>query len=192
LAGVPLSQIINPLVGADSLSPTGPVYPIGRYQVVDTLVLNGFDYQYEVTAFIRGHPNDNRALPAVDLEGPFTPSFDTRVSPHAAATSPGERAPWVAPNPYRASAPWERQPVYGDPFTRHVDFFGLPRALCRIRIYTLAGDFVTQINHDGSRGDGQASWNLISRNGQDVASGVYLFTVESAFGHTTGKFVLLR
>jgi len=35
-------------------------------------------------------------------------------------------------------------------------------------------------------------WNLISRNGQDVESGVYLFTVDSALGHQIGRFVLIR
>jgi hypothetical protein len=41
-------------------------------------------------------------------------------------------------------------------------------------------------------GDGQARWNLISRNGQDVASGIYLFTVSSRRGMQRGKFVIVR
>jgi len=82
--------------------------------------------------------------------------------------------------------------VVGDVFTRHIDFMGLPRAKTRIRIYTLAGDLVQTIDHDGSTGDGEAPWNLISRNGQDVESGVYLFTVESSLGHQVGRFVLIR
>jgi hypothetical protein len=41
-------------------------------------------------------------------------------------------------------------------------------------------------------GDGQARWNLISRNGQDVVSGIYLFTVASKRGAERGKFVLIR
>ena len=68
----------------------------------------------------------------------------------------------------------------------------LPRALCTIRIYTLAGDLVEQFDHDARNGDGQASWDLISRNGQDVESGVYLFTVDSSAGHQIGKFVVVR
>jgi hypothetical protein len=40
--------------------------------------------------------------------------------------------------------------------------------------------------------DGQARWNLISRNGQDVASGIYLFVVESDQGQQRGKFVIVR
>jgi len=67
-----------------------------------------------------------------------------------------------------------------------------PRAQARIRIYTLAGDLVQVIDHDGTRGDGQAPWNLISRNGQDIESGVYLFTVEWPGGHQVGRFVIIR
>jgi hypothetical protein len=99
---------------------------------------------------------------------------------------------WVVPNPYRAHADWERQPVPGDVFTRHIDFMGMPRARATVRIYTLAGDLVAVVDHDGSGGNGEASWNLISRNGQDVESGVYLFTVTSPLGHQVGRFVLIR
>lgn len=40
--------------------------------------------------------------------------------------------------------------------------------------------------------DGQARWNLISRNGQDIVSGIYLFVVESSQGSQRGKFVVIR
>ena len=40
--------------------------------------------------------------------------------------------------------------------------------------------------------DGQARWNLISRNGQDVVSGIYLFVVDSGQGTQRGKFVIIR
>jgi hypothetical protein len=40
--------------------------------------------------------------------------------------------------------------------------------------------------------DGQASWNLISRNGQDVVSGIYLFSVTSSEGTSRGRFVIVR
>jgi hypothetical protein len=111
--------------------------------------------------------------------------------PHATAR-PGAGQVWVVPNPYRANAEWERQPVAGDVFTRHIDFMGMPRAKATVRIYTLAGDLVAVVDHDGSGGNGEASWNLISRNGQDVESGVYLFTVTSSLGHQVGRFVLIR
>ena len=45
---------------------------------------------------------------------------------------------------------------------------------------------------DGTQGDGQAEWDLISRNGQDIESGIYLFTVEWPGGHEVGRFVVIR
>ncbi len=40
--------------------------------------------------------------------------------------------------------------------------------------------------------DGQGRWNLISRNGQDIVSGIYIFTVESNQGSQKGRFVVIR
>ncbi len=51
------------------------------------------------------------------------------------------------------------------------------------------------IEHDGTGGSGHASWNLMSRNGQEVVSGVYLYSVQSdidAFDDFVGKFVVVR
>jgi hypothetical protein len=39
------------------------------------------------------------------------------------------------------------------------------------------------------------AWDLVSRNGQDVASGVYLYTVEAddpSFSRFVGKLVVIR
>jgi hypothetical protein len=40
--------------------------------------------------------------------------------------------------------------------------------------------------------DGEARWNLISRNGQDVTSGIYIFVIESGEGTQRGRFVVIR
>ena len=47
----------------------------------------------------------------------------------------------------------------------------------------------------GSDGSGHASWNLMSRNGQEIVSGVYLYAVASddnRFEDYIGKFVVVR
>lgn len=165
-------------------------YPPGRYRVVDRDVLNGFDYAYVVTTVSETKP---AGLPGRGLryESPPVVTFDDVVVPHAAATADGAGV-WVVPNPFRWYAGWDRPRVPGDPLTRHIDFMGLPRARATIKIWTLAGDFVARIDHDGTGGDGQASWDLVSRNGQDVVSGIYLFTVDSPFGQQTGRFVIVR
>jgi hypothetical protein len=85
-------------------------------------------------------------------------------------------------------------PNSDDPTGRRVEFRNLPAAQNVVRIFTLAGDLVAEIQHDGRVGNGSASWNLVSRNGQQVVSGIYLFSVESedsAFRTYVGRFVLL-
>lgn len=167
------------------------LYPPGRYAVTDRRVLDGFDYVYAVTTVTEALETVGGGTVLRQRESPLVASFAQKVTPHATAT-PAAGGVWVVPNPYRARAPWERPPVIGDDLTQHVDFFGLPRARATIKVWTVAGDLVAQIEHDGSAGDGQAPWNLVSRNGQDVESGIYLFTVDSPLGRQTGRFVIVR
>ncbi|MEK7754588.1 MAG: hypothetical protein AAB654_21865, partial [Acidobacteriota bacterium] len=188
---VPLATIRDTTRDYDVIQYGRKHYPIGRYRVTDREVLNGFDYLYVVTTVSEKRTVSGGVTQFERLESPLVASIDSIVVPHLTARPDVSRV-WVVPNPYRAHAPWDRPPVPGDPFGRHVDFFGLPRAKSTIRIYTVAGDLVAQVDHDGTGGDGQAAWNLISRNGQDVESGIYLFTVGSPVGHSTGKFVLIR
>ncbi len=123
----------------------------------------------------------------------------------------------VAPNPYRASEDytlshsgglsWENRddgtPEFFPQIDRRLYFYNLPRK-CLIRIYTVSGDLVIIIPHnvEGDRNldwdaDFAESWDLNSRNKQQVVSGMYLFTVEDLTeankgGMQTGKFVVIR
>ncbi len=188
-----LAEVTNASMDYDSIAYERKHYGVGRYRFVDTRVLDGFDYHYVVTSVAQRPVTVSGTTRTEFMESPFRASFSGIVRPRieAGTTERGGQV-WVVPNPFRERAAWERQPVAGDAFTRHVDFFGLPRARSTIRIYTLAGDLVRQLDHDGTQGDGQAAWDLISRNGQDIESGVYLFTVEWPGGHQVGKFVIIR
>lgn len=105
---------------------------------------------------------------------------------------------YVVPNPATTQSmqPWTLSPNNDDPTGIKVEFRNLPADRGTIRIFTLAGDLVEEIPFDGRAGVGSAEWDLVSRNGQDVASGVYLFAVESdtnsAFARKIGKFVVIR
>jgi hypothetical protein len=166
-------------------------YPIGRYAYVDSQARNGFDYLYLVTSIVETLTPFQGFLRVNRYESPLTVQFDQRVVPRTEARQDALHI-WVVPNPFRARADWDRPSVYGDRLTRHLDFMGLPRARATIRIWTVAGDLVATLEHDGSDGSGQAAWNLVTRNGQEAASGIYLYTVESALGNTTGRFVVIR
>jgi hypothetical protein len=113
---------------------------------------------------------------------------------------------------------WDLTPNATDPTGTHIDFMGLPKGKWKIRVYTVSGDLVAELHdndavNESVRGaitgpdgkvrpgynrqqdtpnDGQARWNLISRNGQDVVSGIYLFVVDSDQGQQRGKFVIIR
>ena len=188
---IPLASIRDTTIHFDSFRYGLKHYPIGYYRITDVNVLNGFNYLYAVTSVAERIVQIGTGTRLERLESPLASSIDSIVVPHISAR-PKAGDVWVVPNPFRASAPWDRQPVPGDPFGRHLDFFGLPRARSTIRIYTVAGDLVAELPHDGTRGDGEHPWNLISRNGQEVESGVYLFTVDSPLGHQIGRFVVIR
>ena len=187
----PLDGITDTMVVSDETRYGRNHYPIGRYRIVDQEVMNGFDYLYMVTTLVERAPPPGGSETRERIETPIIASLDSIVTPRFDARKDVSGV-WVVPNPYRAHAPWDRPPVPGDPFRRHVDFCGLPQTHCRIRIFTVAGDLVAQLDHDGSGGGGQASWDLISRNGQETESGIYLFTVDSPAGHSIGRFVVIR
>ncbi len=168
-----------------------PLYPMGRYYVDDPEVLNGFDYGYFVSAVVAFDIEVGQSIRRVEYESAFTPSFSQIERPNVASRDRAGQV-WVVPNPFRARETWDRPPVIGDQLTRHVDFMGLPRAQCTIKIWTVSGDHVQTIHHDGTNGDGQAPWDLISRNGQECESGIYLFTIDSPVGQQTGKFIIIR
>jgi hypothetical protein len=188
----PLSEVTRDSLDYSRVLYEQKQYPVGRYAAVDSEVQNGFDYLYVVTSVLEvAERLSGGALLKRRLESPVYADFAQRVAPRADAR-PGAGGVWVVPNPYKGWADWNRPRVLGDPITRHIDFMGLPRALCTIKVWTVAGDFVAQIDHDGRAGAGQAKWNLVSRNGEEVVSGIYLFSVDSALGHQVGRFVVVR
>ena len=168
-----------------------PHYPVGRYGMDDPQVRNGFDYLYVVTSIVETETEFAGYLRKERFESPLVAEFGARVVPRVEARGDALGV-WVVPNPFRAEADWDRPHVYGDPLARHLDFMGLPRVRSTIRIWTVAGDHVATIVHDGRDGSGQAAWNLVTRNGQEAASGVYIYTVESELGNARGRFVVIR
>ena len=189
----PLASITDPTVDYSRITFGALQYPIGRYRYTDTRALDGFDYLYVVTTVGERSVQLTPTLRVTQrYESPIVSSLDSLVSPSMAARERGDGGVWVVPNPYRAKVEWDRPPIAGDPFGRHLDFMGMPKAVSRLKVYTVAGDLVWETDHDGTGGNGELRWDLISRNGQDVESGIYLFTVDSPLGHQVGRFVVIR
>jgi len=106
----------------------------------------------------------------------------------------------IYPNPYRindgyARAGYEnRDRSKSAERARIINFANLPHQ-CTIRIYSPTGDLVQQIEHDFPAGSYEAShetWNVISRNTQEVVTGIYLWQVSSAMGDQVGKLVIIK
>lgn len=116
----------------------------------------------------------------------------------------------VVPNPYRGDVDyfdlgWENIGGEEDEWQeqdRKIVFMNIPLRSV-IRVYTLAGDLVKTIAHNGNArvdvryqyGEYGAAWDLINENDQAVVSGIYLFSVQDADDDSyeqIGKFVIIK
>jgi hypothetical protein len=190
------------IFGQDTTLTGYPVvkYPIGRYEWSDENVLNGFVYFYAITAF----DSTGKGSGVAKLEGrPAAVEGDAQLPQSSMASGEvNDGKIYVVPNPYRGRAEWDLTPSAGDPTGTHVDFYNMPPGPWVMRIYTVSGDLVQEIRstdiqlngkpQQETPDDGQASWNLISRNGQEVVSGIYMFSVEAGGDTQQGKLVVIR
>ncbi len=174
-----------------------------RYRHRVSGLRDGFTYTVAVTAYDVGDAQVG------SLESGLNENKRTAV-PNPA---PGERSGvTVYPNPYRAEAAWDAGRLVRD---HYLWFANLP-ARARLRIFTLAGDLVYDVDFDGATYDGSSArglhdprtgvgappalsggafaWDLITKEGQAAASGLYLFAVEDrASGRVErGKFLIVK
>jgi hypothetical protein len=167
------------------------------YRYVDREAKNGLPYFYAVSSYdhslLRGQPfePDRYNSPSSNF------LFIRARSDAQQSETYVDKSVYVVPNPVtdESMEPWTLEPNNSDATGLRCEFRNLPRCRSTIRIYTVATDLVQTIYHDGSDGDGTAEWNLVSRNGQNVTSGVYIFAVEpdsSEYPKTIGKFVIIR
>ncbi|PIE78727.1 MAG: hypothetical protein CSA15_06280 [Candidatus Delongbacteria bacterium] len=114
---------------------------------------------------------------------------------------------YVVPNPYRSDIDYEAEGWENiglennwSADDRKIVFFNVPKRAV-IRIYTLAGDLVKVLAHNGNASEEYkfatyaVDWNLLNENSQTVTSGVYLFHVENLDDDgydEVGKFVIIK
>jgi hypothetical protein len=180
------------------------------YEYIDREIHNGFIYFYSVTSTdhkLERFTHDRTVEDPLDvvglgLVGDPSSSFHHSI-PGTQAQTAAEREKFgvnifVYPNPATPASLTEYQelnPNGDDPTGVRVTFTNLPEANNTIKIFTVSGDLVQTISHSGMDGSGHASWNLMSRNGQEIVSGVYLYNVDSddsRFDAFIGKFVVVR
>jgi hypothetical protein len=179
------------------------LYPVGRYNYVDAAgIKNGMIYFYDVTAFsawddIQVSGTDT-LVRHFELGGRPVARETQRIVPAWSAQDTKNEI-YVVPNPYvqgdRTILPWgwDLIPSDSDPTGTRLAFANLPIGRNVIKVYTLGGDLVQTIDHNSETASGTAYWNLVSRNGQDIVAGVYLFTVKTETdGTKVGRFVVVR
>jgi hypothetical protein len=132
------------------------------------------------------------------LQYPLSPSdvFSFRTTGQRVDATNAKNAfkqePYVVPNPYVGSASFEAERfAISGRGERRLEFRGLP-ASCTIRIYTVRGELVQTLRHDGSN-DGYVPWDLRTKDNLDIAPGLYIFHVDGhGAGTHIGKFAIIK
>ena len=181
------------------------------------VTIDGVTYHYKYTL---GHLRDGfkywAAVTAYDLGTSDIESLESGLNQNEQMVVPGP-APGesnagvtVFPNPYRVEARWD----VGRQARDHYLWFANLPAQSRLKIYTLSGDLIYEVDFDGAGYDGRNArgiyrpasdlasnlsgsmfgWDLITRQGQAVASGLYLWAVEDKRDgkRQTGKFLIVK
>ena len=99
----------------------------------------------------------------------------------------------VVPNPYLANALWEaKNPYTSGRGPRSIHFTHLPNK-CTIRIFTVDGELVKEINHESSLIDGADEWDLLTKDRLSASYGVYIYYVDApGIGTKVGKFAIIK
>jgi len=100
----------------------------------------------------------------------------------------------VYPNPYLGASTQEQRsltPITSGRGEQRITFIHLPDQ-CTIRIYNIRGEIVQTISHYNDIHDGRETWDLRSKDGLDVAYGVYIYHIDSPYGEHVGKFAIIK
>jgi hypothetical protein len=172
---------------------------------VDSNLVLGKKYWYAVTAF--GLPDrlilSSTASGSVQYDTLLTAGSESSLDDNRAsvqltfAPSARQGEVLVVPNPYRVdrdytfeNGGWEGRGRSWTENSRKLKFIHLPPK-CTIRVFTISGELVVTLGHDDPV-RGELEWNLLSDSDRALASGVYIFSVDSDYGTQIGKFVLIR
>ncbi len=99
----------------------------------------------------------------------------------------------VVPNPYLGAVSWEPPLLFQTGRGQRLLYFTHLPKFCTIRIYTVSGALVQTLHHDAPDNDGQEPWNLLSKDGMDIAYGLYIYQVDApGIGTKIGKFAVVK
>lgn len=142
-----------------------------------TTLKDGTQYYFAVTAYAV-----NPAAPVNRvLESPIEANI---ISPQRSSTGLAAASVKAVPNPYYAHSAYELSQ-----FDRKIRFLNCP-AQCTIRIYNLSGQLIRTLEKNDPS-TSVLDWNIETKNGLPVGSGVYVFHVHAADGsESVGRLVV--
>jgi hypothetical protein len=109
------------------------------------------------------------------------------VVPPVAAVEQVEELITVSPNPYKITGLNDRRE---DASSHFIDFLNVP-ADFTLTIVDVAGQIVFQRTVEGGL-NGRFQWDLFSKDGVEVASGLYMYHIQYDDRSVTGHFAILR
>jgi len=155
-------------------------------------LLNGWQYLIILTSFDSG----DETLNIESLESSYVANAVQIFPGTTAAENNSALEIGVYPNPYRINAAWDGSAST----TRKIIFYNLPQH-CNILIYTLGGDLVATLTHDGETyngndidwfeiyggneetrifSGGEHAWDILSESNQTITQGIYLYSVKNS------------
>ncbi|MBP1656361.1 MAG: hypothetical protein H6Q31_962 [Bacteroidetes bacterium] len=218
---------VVPKANLASVANTSGTY---KYLYEDKTVIYGFDYWYYVSAYKEGsyamypgesiariensnlnrngrtglwmgtysYADNNSNFPTTDAGKKDIGARFTVRSRSATLADLNNQVitPKVIPNPYKRAASFDNIQNSAD---HKIKFFNLP-ARGRLTILDVAGQIVDQISFDNQTGVSDVTWTMFSKDGIEVANGIYIFVVEAGEGvgipaggfSYVGKFAILR
>ena len=178
------------------------VHPMGRLGTnelfwLDSNAFNGFTYRYLVTTYDRDYnvKSTTQGLSKLD-HCPVT-----QGSPYACPSElltvenvvdPQGDLPsiYAVPNPYRSGSSQLTTENYHNFPDNKLRFVNVP-AWCELKVYTPASDLVWEFSQ--TDGPGNIEWDTRNKDGQEVASGVYIYRIQSQSGNWMyGRIIIIR
>ncbi len=123
--------------------------------------------------------NDQQALK--NLGAVFT------VTPPASNPSEANNLITVTPNPYKITGLNDER---SNPASHNIDFLNMP-ANYTLTIIDVSGQIILQQKTTNAV-NGKFTWDMFSKDGIEVASGLYIYVVEHDGGKKVGHFSILR
>ena len=181
-------------------------------------MIDGYEYTYSITAYDTGVMSDRVIISQDENTGEWVADTVSVPDPNGwgeinsfqmlenskGTTEYDDNFVKAIPG-YTPQNNWDEILVIPNPFIRHSAYEsneyelkwmirGLPED-CIITIYTVTGELVNEFRHTSSQSAFEY-WNLRNKNEQEVAPGLYFFTIEDLTGNNKepyiGKFVIIR